>query len=159
MLALDKICEVAQENILRDGYLVPMLAVETKTEIQYVAISEMPDEHLHKRFNFWMMGKTLAANLTKPLVSLTFVTEAWMVKRSPEDAALNGRISEQPDRIEIIIIAQYQVQADKTIGRIYDIVRSGVSVDLMKQPHDDGIVYESVLLDEFVKGWHSENFA
>jgi hypothetical protein len=155
MLDIKVICDTAVENILRDGALQPLLVVETEQDIAYIAIPDMPQNRVEKHFNFWLMGAVMYEQYRVPLVSLTFVSEVWMVIRTDPDDVPQGSFEDEPDRTEAVMVTQYEVATKQLTGQFYDIVRNGDLLDLVEHPMLEATQLESALIDQFIKGYNT----
>lgn len=151
MLDFKKITEVAIENILQYGQLMPMLAVETTRETVYYGLAEFGA--LDKKLEMYLMGRRSCEEQKGRLISVTFACEAWLLKRKNYDDLPKGSFEDEPDRIEVVIVTQYKTQNKETTGAIYEMLRKGDALDLVESDISDAIAIESYLFEAFLKGF------
>lgn len=106
---VDKIIDLARQNLENDGELVPVFFLGTGKGVVVLATPFDSD-----------MGKDVVAHSVReytkrvPTDWLLQITEAYMLKLDKDDAtAMNGRVSEHPNRVECVLF-NFQVKGGKS---------------------------------------------
>ena len=155
--SLDIITELAQTEALKHGGHVPTILV-TGTEKGMVGqLPELPDTHEGRAQILFNAGYTLAQEGSLGLpIQVFFISEAWL--SLPEDGELKVRPSEDPNRIEILLIAGLhllqQIHSFVAIEMIRDEAEQLIELREHSRHVGEGRSY-SPLLDAFLLGYHA----
>ena len=103
---IEMVVETARAETLKHGSHVPTLLV-TGTKGNIVnELTEMPDTHEKRAQLLFEVGFNLAQESPLGLpVQLFFISEAWYSQRQAEDKELAMLPSEDPNRLEVLLIA------------------------------------------------------
>jgi len=147
----------AKELTLRDGHHVPILIVEGSMKYLINTFREMPDTHQARAQMMDLIGRTFATNgRIGRLRQVFFICEGWMSMGRKENLP-KIRPSEDPDRLEVLIISGLQVEGNKKNLILFQMDRDNQNrlVDLreIKPSGERAGEVEVPLLDAFVKGF------
>jgi len=156
---IDTLAQQAVDILLQSGSHEPLLFIFTLLENIAAPIAYMPDSTDAKQ----MVMKVIAQEARKQcksraLTDIFMVTEAWMLKTDKgEDALGDRRVSEHPDRVEVLIVTHLNVRQNKSGMRIYEMKRDakGELVEIVGGGvSNDPQEVRSYLLEAFVAGWN-----
>ncbi len=105
---LNKLLSIAQENLTKDGKLLPVafLELEDNSE-EIIGISDMPEEHINRAFMLFRLGARAFLDFKKKVNKISFLSEVWYSK---QDAKKKGKKIIQPrldpNRKEAIMIIE-----------------------------------------------------
>lgn len=105
---IEKIIQMSKDLILKNGSHMPAMHVEFKSGIATLAL--MPTafgvrKDFEKIQNFYTAGSMIGEDYQgESLASLAFVAEAWMAKRDIDNPRLDVMPSQDPNRVEVLII-------------------------------------------------------
>jgi hypothetical protein len=157
--SIDVIAQKAVDILLQSGNHQPFLFIFTMSDSMVAPLAFIPETTEEKS----LMMKFIAQEARKQsqntvLTDIFMVTEAWMLntEKSAEDLG-DTRISEHPDRVEILAVTQFNVRQNKAGMRIYEMKRDakGELVEIVANATAGGDLQEvrSYLLEAFVAGW------
>ena len=158
--SIDIIAQKAVDVLLQSGNHSPHLFIFTMTESMIAPLAFIPETSEAKG----MLMQVLAHEARKQsqsnvLTDIFMVTEAWMLntEKSTEDLG-DVRISEHPDRVEILAVTHFNVRHNNTRMRIYEMKRDaqGELVEIVAAPiSEEPQEVRSYLLESFVAGWNA----
>ncbi len=156
-MQFDAIVQAAKEQLLAHGEHPPMFYAETATKLHVIGLSVMPDIGTPRRVLVFNVARKLA--LDEPgvtLRSVAFVSEGWGVRKEPGQPRKYPRNADDPDRMEILVIAGLTVEPLTQTLTSYEMLRDthGKLVDLLRHGEDLTQVNNSLLL-VFLAGYHS----
>jgi hypothetical protein len=100
-----------------------------------------------------MAGKALAKQLgseVRRLSNIALITEAWMSRRPANSKEPLPIPSQDPNRVEVLVIAAMSLPSRELISNILEIKRHGQFMELVEDPAWN--VSKSDMLDAFVNG-------
>ncbi len=155
-VVIDKISQMARERALRDGGHVPSVVARGIDKSAMAQLLNMPDTHEERVKRSFEAGVILRQEgQVDLLLQVILITEAWL--SLPEDGALNVRPSEDPNRIEALVIAGLSLIEQVSSMTIFEMVRDekGELVEVREFHHQESREgeMESPLLDAFVAGF------
>jgi hypothetical protein len=162
--SIDVIAQKAVEILLQSGNHSPHLFIFSASENMVAPIPFMPETSEEKG----ILMKLIALEARKQsasgiLTDIFMVTEAWMLRTDKGEEDLKGkRVSEHPDRVEILAVTHFNMQQNNARMRIYEMKRDhkGELVEIVAgSVSDEPQEVRSYLLEEFVAGWHSNPFS
>jgi len=156
-LTLDAVASTAVEVLLRDQEHLPMVLAEGKRNVTVLGI-EMPSTPAERRLMLAFAGakiKELEPEIGA-LQQAFLISEAWEVHRT-EEQPVGFRPSEQPDRIEVLMISRWQRErpGESTLRR-YKMLRNQEEVitDVVRLSEEGGVtVYRQNLMDALIQGY------
>ena len=157
LLTLEAISQVATENALKyDGH-VPTLIVEGSQHAIILSLAELADRFEGRAHQVFRSGLALArSGKVGQLKQVFFVSEGWM-SRARGGARIDRPPSQDPNRIEVLTIANLDVIAQIARLAVFEMVRDTEErVTELKRFHQDDQVgqrVESPLLAAFVQGY------
>lgn len=152
--SIDTIAELAQTKALKHGAHVPTL-IMTGTEKSIVGQLNLPDTHEARAQVFFNAGFTFAQEKNFGVLrQVFFITEGWLSLL--EEGELQMRPSEDPKRLEVLLIAGlYLLQAKHSLV-VLEMIRNGADELVELREHsrlvDEGQT-ESPLLNALVMGY------
>jgi hypothetical protein len=157
--SIDTLAQEAVDMLLQSGSHEPLLFIFTLLENIVAPIAFMPDSTDAKQ----MVMKAIAHEARKQcksraLTDIFMVTEAWMLKTEKGEEDLgNMRVSEHPNRVEVLIVTHLNVRQNKSGMRMYEMKRDskGNLIEIVasggsSEPYE----VRSYLLEAFVAGWN-----
>lgn len=160
-LTLEVMAHIAKETALRNGGHAPTVIAEGSAGLVAGHLLEMPDAHEAKVRQMFISGYALGqSGKTGRLEQVYFISEGWM-SVAEGDLPLEWPPSRDPERREVLIIAQTRLEKGETRLVCLEMVRDGDGrlTDLQPfqppQMEDAGGRFESPLLDAFVNGYHA----
>lgn len=156
VMVMETISQKAREVALRDGYHVPSVFARGTERSAIGQLADLPGTHEARVKHLFEAGVQLRQEgQLGLLLQVIFITEAWL--SLPEDGELNVRPSEDPNRIEALIIAGLSILEELSSMTIFEMVRDeeGELVDVREFRQQDSTEGEmqSPLLDAFVAGY------
>lgn len=152
-LSMARITGWAKEVMLETGEMLPMLWVEGENTVAMIHFSGDLGEDSQARSNtLFDVGRTLAKekDLGK-LLRVYFVHEGWALD-VPEGKEMDHAPSEDPNRIEVLLVAEYDATVFKTTINISEIVRDEDEELLGLRDMKSGEA-ESNMIEAFVTGY------
>ncbi len=126
-MKIEEMTTWAKEFLLQDGTHAPTLFVET--EVGQV-IAELPDlpETTNQRLSYFLaLGRHFAAaHPGENVRELAFIALSWASKQLPGEPAPKLRPSQDPNRVELLMISHLTVNPDHTVkldGQMVEIIR------------------------------------
>lgn len=132
MINIEQIASLAVDMILDTGQLHPFLYINRKQPAEDSGtIMIMPQIAMDQQELKDMMLQMVGAYISQELkiddaAEIYFAAEAWASK-DPKGGLMP---SEDPDRIEVILISCINVETKKVQAIVYEIVRNGDNIDL-----------------------------
>lgn len=158
-MKIEEITEWAKEFLLKDGTHAPTLFVETdKPQLIIAELADMPATPNARLSYFLELGHKLAADHPGERASeVAFIALSWTSKQLPGQPAPKHRPSQDPNRMELLVISHLTLNADLTTrldGQLVEIIRDneGKVRDLYHLPAtaEDG---QSAMLLLFMVGF------
>jgi hypothetical protein len=156
--SLEEVVEIAQEVILEHGNHVPTIIVQGEKGSAINQLVPFPETHEGRQERMFIAGLMLAqSGRIGDLKQVFFISEAWM-SAADEDGPPRIPPSQDPKRIEVLIITHLEVEDQRTELALYEMIRDaeGRLADLLEleQPGTaEGGHVESPLLSAFVEGF------
>jgi len=157
-IGFEEVLSNAKEIMLRDGYHVQTLIMETGNNLVVAPIPYMPATHGERRGLMRFLGESAAeSGRVNQLRQVFMVSEGWM-SMAKEHKPSEFRPSQDPDRKEVLIISSIQIKEHNKQLKLFEILRDSNEqvVDLKEIIPDQGKKEGSVevpLLDAFVQGF------
>jgi hypothetical protein len=157
---LEELAAKACAVLLQDGFHRPILFAAVEENL--CLIQPDMDEHRHQLFE--AIGAHIAGTVPGLLDHLLFVSEAWLATYpAGESGAPRASVRQTPprereDRVEVLVVAGYDVPNDEHAALIYQMRRDEVGDLTGVRPYDapeDGSSH-SALLEAFVRGHRAE---
>jgi len=151
-ITLDKLHNWA-EALLKEGGEVPStIFMECEKKVAVIPIvGNLGEDSDQRAATMFKMGRVLAEDNEKSfgrLLRLFMVNEGWMLDTAEIP---DHPISEDPNRIEVVLVSEYNTRTYKTDLLVSEIVR-GEKVGLNKSQRGEA---ESALLEAFVTGYET----
>jgi hypothetical protein len=154
---IDEVAQQAAKLTLQGGGHVNMIHAFQEEKLHIMAVPYMPPMKVVRYALMRDIGRRLRRTASKKHGALTdvfFITEAWMVHTTEDRIANEPTPSQHPERIEVLIVTHYNVATAKYDLRMYEMLRSGDSLDLssmkdFEQPDE----VKSDLIENFIAGW------
>jgi hypothetical protein len=156
---LEDVARQAQEVTLKDGRHVPMLLINGDNQSIATALTELPSTHEARRELMRLAGHAVAQSGTATkLEQVFFICEAWM-SVAKEDGTIDVPPSQDPNRLEVLIISSLEVASNQPGIVAFEMVRDSKGELTELKPVEvaeekEGSV-ETPLLDAFVDGFRS----
>lgn len=117
------VVNTAKETALKFGNHIPTLLIEGNRESVFVQLQNVPDTHDGRVQQMFTLGLTLAhEGIIGTLKQVFYISEAWM--SVPQDGKLpDVRPSQDPKRVEVLIIVQVKVPQPSTQMVLLEMVR------------------------------------
>lgn len=157
---LEGIAQLAKEVALRDGHHVPMLIAEGSEGPAVLQIGGLPSTHEERARLMRAAGMALAqSGEMGELRKVFFISEAWM-SQAGEGRPPRIRPSQDPERLEVLIVSSLEVQTKATQIVAFEMIRDvqGQLAELRLLEVGEGQRghAESPLLNAFARGFKSE---
>lgn len=154
--SIDIIAELARTEALKHGGHVPTLIV-TGTERGMVGQLDMPDTHEARAQMLFDAGFNLAQDGSIGIpIQVFLITEGWL--SLPENGELKVRPSEDPNRLEVLLIAGLYLLHAKHSLVVLEMVRDETDKLVELREHSQMVGEgraDSPLLKAFVMGYYS----
>lgn len=153
---IEQVAQIARENMLRDGYHVPMVLAEGSRQEVVMQIAEIGKTFAERERQMVQAGFALAqTGVVGILHQVFYVGEGWMSvgERGQEP---HYPPSQDPTRKEVLLIMSFNAQTGQSDGRVWEMVRdaTGKLVDVVAfEELEKGTGAESPLLVAFVAGF------
>ena len=146
----------AKASALKTGGHMPVLLLEGTKQSYVVALDTFPDDSLEKRRTLFAVGYSVARNdKLGALVQVYFISEAW-VSIIRQGTLPDVRPSQDPQRQEILVISCINLKEQTKEIAILSYVRDNEGrLIAIKDFGNEGIQFESELLDAFLAGYRS----
>jgi hypothetical protein len=147
---VDEIVQLAKKFILEMGYHEPILFVKGTTRKVVIGFKRFGDNSSQRELTMRNAGAHLAyKDNVGELGVLVFVDEAWMGMN------LDVLPSEDPKRIEVLIINTFDMSSQEEAMICFEMVRNkeGKITDLKQNFLPEGGSVKGVLLPAFRKGY------
>lgn len=148
---LDDLMDLARENLLDSGDLLPTLFVEYKevtAEKMEIAIYGLAiDDREERKQAIWAIGKRHPG-----ATSVIFLADAWVAHEMPD---AGESISDMPERREAIVVLRCSPDNDmELLSQAYERTGAGiVFLEVRQETTADGVtVGESSIFDAFWDG-------
>ena len=152
-LTIEQVAAIAKENLLRDGYHVPMVLVDGSKIDVAVQITEFGDTFEERRRQMFHAGFALAQeNVVGVLQQIFFVSEGWMSVGTAEKQPFYPP-SQDPNRKEVLLIANLNVLTNQNEAMKMETVRDAEGKIIALTEPQKGTAAESSLLNTFVVGF------
>ena len=156
-LTLEDIARIAQENALNHDGHVPTLIIEGSRHSIITPLADFADSYPGRAEQVFLYGLMLArSGQVGTLKQVFFVSEGWM-SQAREGEAIDRLPSQDPNRIEVLTIANLDVIQEIARLAVFELVRGPEErVTELKRFHQDdegGQRVESPLLTAFVRGY------
>lgn len=153
---LEEVALIARTTALRDGFHRPMMIVEGDHQNVSVPLERLGTTYDARAQQLFTLGAILAEEGEIGVLQQVFlITEAWLsVNASPN--LPNVRPSLDPNRKEVLTVAQWSVQPPKTEIVIFEMKRNkkGKLIQLEDQHmNEQNSSMESPLLQAFAVGY------
>lgn len=156
-LTLDGVSELARKTILRDGYHAPILIVEGTDERLLIPVEEFPDTAEGRIYTLYSLGRQVKRE--RPIGSLKqvfLITEAW-ISIGADQSRLVVPPSQDPNRLEVLLIGRTDVAASTHEIRLLEVVRNAadkVSRVKNRTPSvNENMRVESPLMQAFIAAY------
>jgi hypothetical protein len=162
-LGLEAITLIAREVALRDGGHVPTIIAQGSAGSLVGQLPDMPDTHEGKVGLMHLVGTVFGqSGEVGSLSEAFFISEGWMSQPGPEGIG-ETLPSQDPNRIEILVISRLIVEKKRSDLVILEMVRddAGQLSDL-KELHSsvgEDTQVGSPLLDAFVEGFRASQYS
>lgn len=154
-LSIDELAKIACDVTLRDGQHIPAVFVQGIDSAAMGQIADLPSTHEGRVERLFQVGFSLGRDgLLGLLVQAYFITEGWMVVTDKKELEIMP--SEDPDRIEVLIISGINLLKETGSMLIFEMIReAGKLVDLQEhsRQEDDAEKMYNPLLDALVAGY------
>jgi hypothetical protein len=119
--SLDDFAQDACADVLRDGALLPLLEAHTTEQTHVFALANLPQGEERQRA-FFTLGARFGndpASGDAPVTDVFLRSEAWVRLVDDDEALLLGRVSEDPQRVEAVIVTHTHAHTGAVDGRLY----------------------------------------
>lgn len=159
LISLEEFIPLAAEILLRNGEVIPTVIMEANGDLAVGQIPDMPATHRERAELMRYLGEEAAkSGKVGQLEQVFMVTEGWMSEES-EDKPAKVRPSDDPDRIEVLIVSAIQVKEQKKLLKILEILRDRnkkvVGLKEFLPDKEKEATVEIPLLEAFVQGFQS----
>ena len=146
----------AKASALETGRHIPVLLLEGTRQRYVVALDTLPDDALEKRRMLFAIGyNAVRKDELGALVQVYFISEAW-VSIIQQGTLPDVRPSQDPQRQEILVISCVNLKEQTKEIAILSYVRDKEGrLIAIKDFGNEGIQFESELLDAFLAGYRS----
>lgn len=154
----EDVVRIAKETTLRDGQHIPMVIAQGSAGGVITYFPELPESHEDKARLMFATGVAFArSQQVGVLQDVFFISEAWTAVLG-KDEEVQVRPSQDPNRIEVLIIFHHKVEGEQTEMTMFEMVRDRedqlVELKLFEHPRfDKGGHAESPLVDAFLDGF------
>lgn len=157
--AIDIVADLARTETLKHGGHVPTLIVTGTKRGMVGELADMPDTHEERAQMLFEAGFNIVQEMYLGIpVQLFFISEAWYSQQKPVEAEHQIVPSEDPNRLEVIIIAGLHLIHALHSVVILEMVRDEAEQLIEVHEHsrhlEQGQV-ESPLLHAFLKGYQT----
>lgn len=152
-MTLDQIIDIATNILMTNGEHIALVIVEVEDRFAFVPI-EMPD---HDRPGYFFMAGVLSGDALKQnLESCFFISEAWMSEKVKGES-LEVPPSQDPNRIEVLIVAEYRASSGAIVTVSLKMLRDGQGqLTGLAERRAMNIEGHNYLLEAFVKGYNHD---
>ncbi len=157
--SFDEIVSKAKEIILKAGRHDPVIIAEGRPDRCIFKVDALPVTASQRADFLYMIGLAMGEHDEVGELSHAFlIHEGWMSLVTKED---NENIipSEDPNRIEVLVISAQQVQNTDTQLKIFEIRRNSeeqvIHLDGSRFNASNNITAETPLLQAFIEGYRS----
>jgi hypothetical protein len=157
-IVFEDIVRVAKEMLLRDGYHVPTLVVDGSRQPAILQIRPLGETHEERMTQLYLAGVNLGLDGRLGMLRQVFlITEGWMSRNQEGNGLPEVPPSEDPSRVEILAVTNYDAVARKVEMALIEMVRTEdqhlVEIrDLVHTGTGDEVA-ESPLLEAFIAGY------
>lgn len=154
--SLDDFAQDACADVLCDGALLPLLEAHATEQAYVFALANLPQGE-ERQSAFFTLGAHFGndpATGDAPLTDIYLRSEAWVRLLERDEALPIGRISEDPQRVEVVVVTHTHVRTGAVDGRLYVMRRDdgGQLVALTERADLRGAVAEDNLSGAFLAG-------
>lgn len=156
--SLETIAQTARENLLAHGSHIPTLIAEGETKTVMIPIDIVAPTHEERAQQMFVLGMALVmSGEVGVLHQVFFISEAWLSVR-PTGKPLKQRPSEDPQRKEVLIVAQHVVRPPENHVVVFEMRRNPqgklTAVETLPfQSENPNEQISSPLLEAFVVGY------
>lgn len=160
LLTLEQVAQQAKETTLRTGRYIATLIIEGSLESFIAQLQDFADTHEGRKAQMFLYGLLFAQNAEIGILQqVFFISEAWLSTAKSKDE-LFVPPSRDPQRKEVLIVAQQVIQPPKQDGVVFEMKRNKkqklVSVEpFQPDVQEDNFDYQSPLIDAFIIGYFS----
>jgi hypothetical protein len=121
--SLQEVAQTAKEVLLKDGYHIPTVIAEGDKNAIITQIDKLASTHEERKQQLFVLGFSLARQADIGILQQAFlITEAWM------SVAKEGKLpevmpSQDPQRREVLVIAQVVIRPPKTDTLVFEMKR------------------------------------
>jgi hypothetical protein len=158
---IEEIASIARETLLKDGSHIPTVIV-VGTLGQGMAQLHGDLETSEDRAKvMWFLGKAFRTeSKIGKLQKIFFIGEAWM--SATARSGVNIRPSEDPKRVEVLVVTELDLNSSKTTMQLFEMVRDEHEELKSTRPYEledakGGLETRSNLLEAFLRGYYSES--
>ena len=156
LLSIEAVSTLACEALIQEGEHSPLILAQGNGLPVGTMLSHMPSNFEQRIALMARLGAELKlSGDIRHLKQVFFIHEAWY--SSVKDGKLpNVRPSQDPQRKEVLIVAQWQVARNQGDVRIFEMIRSGedfLELQPLAIPQDAEKSIQSPLLEAFVHGF------
>ena len=154
-LTLEAVAAIAKESTLRDGHHRFTLLAEGDAQVIAFHLTTVPPTHEQRLLLMLQAGTALAERQELPrLVQAFHISEAWMSTPQPSEPFVPP--SQDPDRIEVLMVSQLDVDSNQVALVTYRMRRDDAGTlsaleEMEKRDHMAGDADR--LLSAFVAGF------
>jgi len=152
---LEEVVRVAKETTLQDGWHMPTVLADDGRVSVVLQMTEMGKTHQERVAMMNAAGFALGKSDTiGQLEQVFFITEAWM--SMPPGGELTLPPSQDPNRIEVLLISQLEVAERRGDLVMFEMIRDGEQLVDLKEFAPRGekdLSFDSPLLDAFANGF------
>ena len=157
-ISFEEVISNATEIMLQDGQHVPVVIMDTNTNIFVGQIPNMPATHKERVELMSFLGEAAGkSGRVDQLQQVFMVSEGWL-SIATENKQAELRPSQDPERKEVLIVSNIQIQEHKKRLKVFEILRNNDEQvvglqEIMpdKDPQDQTV--DIPLLDAFVQGF------
>lgn len=152
---IQKLKDIGVELMLHQGEVINTVFIETPKKIVIVPVPLTSPKLKHEQmFIAGLIAAQQLGHISRAVRSVGFITEAWMSRHVVAD--IQGKTipspSEDPKRIECLVIGLMVLPAKKPEVCVMEIKRHGEILDLIDSPDENPEWLSIDILEAFVKG-------
>ena len=156
-LTLEGVTHMAKETALAQGGHVPVFLAEGGGQAFAGKIDSLADTHEGRMEQLFGAGLMVAkTGVVTPLAQVFFISEGWLSMAEGEEPPQLPP-SQDPKRIEVLLIAQFDLERNADAGVMFEMLRDDECVlrELKPLPvmEEEGLTVKSPLLEAFVLGY------
>lgn len=153
-LTIDQVAARACDVLLQDGTHVATVIAQDTENIVMASVPSMPNTPSERVQMMRTAGATLAqSGRLRSLQEVFFIFEAWM-STATDDAPPVTPPSEDPRRIETLIVTALKVGANQPDMRVFEMIRDGDELVEIRPYSMSETTSDNPLLAAFFEGFH-----